>query len=233
MRSYEIFQGLAPELASEIIGFIRQDQRDVYRTTLASLAVQRKLRPVFVQRKSGAQQAVWLHNTLKLRPSESIGEHLIQVWLLKEHADLLVLFLDTLGVAHDGEGAVEDLPDEIDESKLEEAVNAILHKFPVPVVTIYLYVFQLQRPGGWDEMARLLEQRKDDLRLKGEMVPLPGDPPAPSSTPAKKEEVKDETPPEAEATSDEAEEKAPAKKKKAAKKKAAKKKAAAKKKSAE
>jgi hypothetical protein len=60
-------------------------------------------------------------------------------------------------IAHDGEGAVEDLPEELDPAALLTAVNSLLETHSAPAVWLYLHLFQLQKPEGWEALGSLLE----------------------------------------------------------------------------
>ena len=62
-----------------------------------------------MQRKPAKAQIEWLVKNIKLKGSEEIAEHVIQLWLMKAHQNLLIQFLDGIGIEHDGEGAAEDL----------------------------------------------------------------------------------------------------------------------------
>jgi hypothetical protein len=157
MKACEIFQKLDPALGSEIIGFLREEQKDVYRATVTTLAQHRHLRPQFVQKKSRAEQAAWILETLKFKTSESIGEQLLQVWLMKSQTAMLAEFLDALGITHDGKGAVEEIPPDLDGSKVQPAVGKLLEKFPADKVAIYLHIFQLQQSGGWPAISAAIE----------------------------------------------------------------------------
>lgn len=93
-----------------------------------------------------------------------MGEHLFQLYFMKGNEELLVTFCDTMGIEHDGKGAVEgELPESLDAGKAKEAVDALLTKFDSRLVTAYLNVFNLQSPGGWDTITAILES---DDRLK-------------------------------------------------------------------
>jgi hypothetical protein len=157
MRAYQIFQQISEAQSREIFHFLRTEEKEVYRSTVASLAGHRKLRPVFIQRKSPEQQYAWLHKTCQLMGSEEIDGHILQIWLLKAHQPMLVSFLDGLKIAHDGEGAAEDLPDTLNERKLKKTVNSLIDEYGGDTVAIYLRTFQLQKPGGWPEIASVLE----------------------------------------------------------------------------
>lgn len=158
MKSYEIFQEMNPETVVSVFQYLRDEQREVYTASLSSLASSRKLRPVFVQRKPAAAQIDWLAKNIKLKGSEEIAEHVIQLWLMKAHQDMLVTFLDGVGIEHDGEGAAEDLPEELNAKKLKSTVTKLLKAHDPEAVRIYLHVFQLQRPGGWDELTKLIAE---------------------------------------------------------------------------
>lgn len=162
MKAFEMFQGMSGEFAAAMLQYFRDEERDVYRSAVASLAADRKLRPVFIQRKPAADQIAWMVKTLKLRTSDEIGEQLLQVWLLKSRQEMLVQFLDALGIEHDEDGSVEDLPDNLDGDKLAGAVDALLAKFPAPEVIIYLHMFQHQTDDGWPALAEILDS---DARL--------------------------------------------------------------------
>lgn len=167
MTANEIMQAMSPELGREVLLFFRETDRPVYKTTLATLAEKRKLRPVFLQRKSVDQQVSWLLETLKMKSSEQVSEHLLQVWLMRARGGMLVDFLDAAEIKHDGEGGVDDLPESLEASKVKSAVDALLEKYPAEEVAIYLHVFQKQTESGWPELAAELEGRSE-LRLGGE-----------------------------------------------------------------
>ena len=163
MRAYQLFQSISPALAEDVFRNLRETNRDVYKGVVLSLAQERRLRPIFIQRKPVEAQIDWLVKTAKLKQSDGVDEHILQVWLLKSHKDLLVEFLDQLGISHDGEGSVDELPDELDDTKLRAAIDAVLTSRPGELVATYLWVFVMQKPDGW---ALLNELLRSDPRLR-------------------------------------------------------------------
>jgi hypothetical protein len=164
VNAHQIYQNADPALITELFTWLRDEERDLYKNTVTSLAQDRKLRPVFIQKKSLPDQYKWLHKTLKLKSTDMMGEHLFQLFFMKGNEDLLVTFCDAMGIEHDGKGSVEgELPKELDADKAKGAVDALLAKFDAKLVTAYLYVFNLQTEGGWDSITALLES---DDRLK-------------------------------------------------------------------
>lgn len=183
MKPHELFKQVDPAVVTELFTAFREEERDVYKSALASLAQSRKLRPVFIQKKPVPQQIAWMHKTLTLRGSDMVGENLLQVWFMKFQQPLLVKFCDGMGISHNGEGSVEgELPSELDAGKLKETVDALYAEFNPRVVSLYLHVFNMQRPGGWDSLAEVLSgdervilgkepETKDRQEAPGEAVP--------------------------------------------------------------
>ncbi|MDF1860720.1 MAG: hypothetical protein P1U87_10935 [Verrucomicrobiales bacterium] len=202
MKAYEIFQGMSPETAASVFQYLRDEQREVYTASLSTLAGNRKLRPVFVQRKPAADQIAWLSKNISLRGSDEIAEHVVQLWLMKAHQELLVQFLDGVGIEHDGEGAAEDLPEELDAKKLKSTVTKLLKDHDPEVVRVYLHVFQLQRPEGWAALNELVAETPE-LQFGSEEAPA-------KEEPVKEEPVKEEPAAEAEEPVEEAEAEEPA-----------------------
>ena len=159
MKTHEIYQQLDPALVQEMFLFFRETERDLYKSAVASLASNRKLRPVFITKKPVTDQIAWLHKTLKLRSSDIIGEHLFQAWFMKGQQPLLVDFCDSMDIAHNGEGTVEgELPEDLDPDKLKTTLDTLVEKHDPKLVTLYLRVFNLQTATGWPTVATVLEE---------------------------------------------------------------------------
>lgn len=163
MKAFEVYQQVDPALVTEMFLWVRDNERQLYKSAVASLTAARKLRPVFVEKKPVPEQIAWLHKTLKLRTSDTLGEHLFQAYFMKGQKELLIAFCDGMGIEHDGEGSVEgSLPDTLDDGKLQATIDSLLEAHDPKLVTLYLRIFNLQTPDGWDNLGKILE---DDERL--------------------------------------------------------------------
>lgn len=164
MKAYEIYQEVDSALVVEMCQWLRSNEKELYNNALGSLAANRKLRPIFVQRKKPNDQAVWLHKTLKLRTSDTVGEHLFQVWFMKGQKEILKSFCDGMGIGHDGEGQVEgDLPETLDADKLKSTIDTLLGDNDAKLIAVYLHIFNLQTQAGWQSLTEALAS---DERLK-------------------------------------------------------------------
>lgn len=153
-----MFHTMTPQTSQAITGWLRETEKQVFQSALASLAAQRKLRPIFVARKSRTEQIAWMAEQLKSKLNEAIGENLLQIWLMKGRPAMLVTFLDAIGVPHDGKGGVEgELPAQLDPEKVKAGAAALLAAHPAEEVAIYLNLFQLQQLGGWPELQAVID----------------------------------------------------------------------------
>ena len=137
--------------------WMRDTDRDLYKTALSSLATNRKLRTSYIQKKPVTQQIEWMHKTLQLKTSDMIGEHLLQVYFMKGQEEMLAAFCDGLEIAHDGKGQVEaELPESLDADKLKITVDGLIEKYDPALVALYLHTFNIQTPDGWTALSDIL-----------------------------------------------------------------------------
>ena len=163
MKAHELYAAVDPALVTQMLDWFRSNDRNVYKSAVATLAANRKLRPVFVEKKPLADQYAWIHKTLKINACDTIGEHLLQAYLMAGQQSLLAMFCDGMGIAHDGRGSVVgDLPKKLDAERLDATIERLVGVFEPKLLTLYLRCFNLQVPGGWPELTAKLES---DARL--------------------------------------------------------------------
>ena len=163
MKAYEIYSAVDPSIVNQMLDWFRSHDRNVYKSAVASLAENRKLRPVFVEKKSMAEQYAWIHKTLKINACNTIGEHLMQAYLMAGQQPLLAMFCDGMGIPHDGKGSVVgELPKNFDADRINATIDDLLASFDPKLVTLYLRCFNLQAPNGWHELS---EKLASDPRL--------------------------------------------------------------------
>ena len=157
VKAHELYNAVDPALVTQMLDWFRDNDRNVYKSAVATLAQSRKLRLVFIQKKPVPEQYAWILKTLRGRQADTVGEHLLQAWFMAGNQPMLAKFCDAMGIQHDGKGSVTgDLPEEIDAAKLDAAVDALLESFDPKLVSLYLHVFNLQTPGGWDSLTAKL-----------------------------------------------------------------------------
>ena len=161
MNAEEIFRSF-PQ-ASETLVELRSQNRDAYRGTMNTLASRRKLRPVFLEKKTGPERHAWMVAELAKHSNADLSIEVLFGWLMKCRAPMIKTFLDTLGIEHDGAGIIASLPAEPARMKLSAAVEVLLASNPAWVVAIYLNLFCEMDTAKWPHLRELVAT---DYRLQ-------------------------------------------------------------------
>lgn len=176
MKAHELFEHMSPELAADVFRYLQSEQKPVYKAAIQGLANQRKLRPVFVERKPPQERHPWMKAALGRAISNMLATHLLQSWLLGAHKPMLCTFLDSLGIAHDDDGTVEQIPAAPPKEKVAGAVAQLLAAHNPETVAVYLHAFrQMDSAAEWPALRQILDE---DPRLRigarGEVAPASG-----------------------------------------------------------
>jgi hypothetical protein len=147
---------MPPAACSAILADLHENEKQLYRNLIENLAVQRKLRPVFVERKPRDERFAWIKEALGRRQNESIAANLLQIWLVNRHSAMLCDFLDSLGIKHDENGTVDHIPPQPEKPALENAVRLLLEKYDPAIVSVYLHAFQALDDTGWPLLEEII-----------------------------------------------------------------------------
>ncbi len=163
MSPHEIFARMTAAQAATIFSHLFEKEKPLYKATIDTLAKQRKLRPVFVERKPRNDRFAWMREVIGRPVNDSVAAHLLQIWLVGSQSAMLCDFLDGLGIKHDENGTIEQLPDAPSREALEKVIDSLLAKHDPATVAIYLNAFQALDEKGWESLAEILAI---DARLK-------------------------------------------------------------------
>jgi len=162
LTSHELIGFMSPALANDILNFTFESDKPAYKATMAAVAEARKLRPVFLERQPRDARQTMMLAALARPNLEGAAAALLRAWLVKKHAQLLIDFLDALGIPHEN-GVVEDLPGAMADDKLKAAVEKVLAQHPHEVVAVYLNAFNDMNAAHWPNLKAILES---DARLQ-------------------------------------------------------------------
>jgi len=164
LKPHEIIAHLSPELSAEFFTHLQRQEKQLYKATIETLAKQRRFRATFIEKKQPAERHAWMKDALGRTQNITVAAHVLQIWFISAHKDLLCDFLDALKIEHDENGTVEQLPESPDKASLKAAVETLLAKHPVGIVAAYLHSFQaLHDEQGWPPLEEILAE---DGRLK-------------------------------------------------------------------
>ena len=155
MTSYEMFATIPRELGNRILEEMAGEDKAFYRGILDAVAQARKVRVVYLERQPRIDRHALVVTTLARPSMEPTAANLLRTWFLKKQNQLLIDFLDALGVQHE-KGIVEDLPDKVEDEKVKSAVGALLGKHPADVVSLYLHSFLHLNDVHWHNLEEIL-----------------------------------------------------------------------------
>lgn len=155
MTSYEMFAMMPQGLATRILEEMAAEDKAFYRGLLDGVAQARKVRLVYMERQPRTDRHQLVAATLARPAMEPAAANLLRTWFLKKQNQLLIDFLDALGVTHE-KGVVDDLPGKVDDEKIKAAVDTLLAKHPPDVVALYLHSFLHLNDVHWHNLEELL-----------------------------------------------------------------------------
>lgn len=162
LTSHELLGFMSPTLATDILQFTFESDKQAYKATVAAVAQAKHVRPVFLERQSRETRHLSMLSALTKPQLDAAAGALLRAWLVKKHKAMLVDFLNALNIPNE-EGVVEDLPPGVDDAKLKAAVELLLGKYQHEVVAVYLNAFNDMNTANWPNLKAMLES---DSRLQ-------------------------------------------------------------------
>ncbi len=163
LKTHEIFAHMPPAQVAQLFTYLRENEKPLYQATMDTLAKQRKLRAIFLEKKPLPERHAWMQAIIGKSVNASVAAHLLQIWLVGAHVKMLCDFLDALGITHDENGTIEELPPAPPKAEIQKAVETLLEKHDRESVAIYLHAFQAMDDEGWSSLEEVLAE---DERLK-------------------------------------------------------------------
>ena len=159
----DIFARMPPAVAAQLFAHLHETEKPLYKATIDTLAKQRNLRPIFIERKPREERFAWMREMVAKKQNQDVAAHLLQIWFVGAHSKLLCDFLDALGISHDENGTIEEMPEAPSKEALATAIDECFTKHDAKVVAVYLNAFQALDEDGWPTLAELLAE---DPRLR-------------------------------------------------------------------
>jgi hypothetical protein len=123
MRPYQVFAQLPVEQAHALLRTLSEKAPVAWAQALGLTAGVLKARPVFLQRQPLERRLELARRALCRVSSDVVAEEMLAVYFLECRNELLVEWLDLLGVAHE-KGTLDGEPVEPSAPKLRDAVRS-------------------------------------------------------------------------------------------------------------
>jgi hypothetical protein len=156
MRSYQVFAAMSRERATAVMKNLAEKAPGAYAQTLQLAALAMKARPVYLQRQPADRRADAIRRALSRVSSDPIAGETLAVYFLECRKELLVEWLDTVGLEHDEGSLAQETPEPPSEKKLREATESFLAVDGDPDRRLVLLAFAAQDAIEWPVLDALL-----------------------------------------------------------------------------
>lgn len=123
MRSYQVFARMPPEQAVHVVKALAEKAPAVFAQAVAVASAAMKARPVYLQRQPLEKRAAAVRRTLARVAANDVASEVLAVYFLECRKDLLVEWLDGVGLAHEDGTLADDLPPPPPDDDLRAAVE--------------------------------------------------------------------------------------------------------------
>jgi len=157
MRSFQVFASMSPEQAVGMMRGLKESSPAMFRQAVDAAAVAIKARPVYLRRQPFEKRAEAIRRALARVAANPVADELLATYFLECRKDLLVDWLDRLGLAHEDGMLEEDAPSEPEAESLAKAVDAFLAVDDDPDRELLLRAFAAQQAVEWPGLDARLE----------------------------------------------------------------------------
>ncbi len=149
MRSYQVFAAMSPERASAFLLTLQEKAPAMFAQAVAAASAAMKARPVYLSRLPFEKRAQAVRRALARVSANPVAEELLAVYFLDCRKDLLVEWLDTLGIEHEQGTLRADAPPPPPDAELARAVESFRARGSDPDRELLLRAFAAQRAIDW------------------------------------------------------------------------------------
>jgi hypothetical protein len=129
MRPHQLFATMSPDQARTLLDALKEKAPVAYAQSIGLTAGALKARPVFLQRQPPERRSEMIRKALGRVVSDPIAEEMLAVYFLECRNELLVEWLDAIGLEHEkGTLKGDDPPPEPEAKQLEKHVASYREK---------------------------------------------------------------------------------------------------------
>jgi hypothetical protein len=158
MRSYQVFAAMSADRAQAVMRGLSESSPQMYKQALAVASAAMNARPVYLQKQPLEKQALAVRRALSRVAANAAAEELLAMYFLDCRKELLIEWLDTLGIEHDEGTLKDDNPVAPDAEALVKARDAFCGKDEEGDRALLLRAFAAQSAIDWPDLEALFEQ---------------------------------------------------------------------------
>ncbi len=157
MRAYQVFAAMSPERAVEVLRILAEKSPATFSQALLAAAGALNLRPVYLKRQSFENRAQTVRRAMARIGANAVAEEILATYFLECRSELLVEWLDSLGLEHDEGTLKSNAPEQPTKKKMEQALQKFLDADPDR--DLLVRAFASQTAVEWPVLDALLESK--------------------------------------------------------------------------
>ena len=159
MRSYQVFAAMSPERATDVMRGIAEAAPVMFASALQLAGATLKTRPTYLQRQPFDRRAAAIRRALARVAANGIAEETLAVYFTECRKDLLIEWLDLLGVKHEDGILSDEAPPPPAEAELRETTKRFLGAGDDADRELLLRAFAAQESIDWPILEALLDAK--------------------------------------------------------------------------
>jgi hypothetical protein len=157
MRSYQIFAAMPPDRAVAVMSELSKNAPQMFKQALFVASTSMNARPTYLQRQPFEKQVAAVRRALSRVAADGVAEEILAVYFLECRKELLVEWLDLLGIEHE-DGILEgDSPAAPKKAELQKARDTFCGVDGDDDRSLLLNAFAAQSAINWPDLEMLLE----------------------------------------------------------------------------
>ncbi len=157
MRSYQVFASMSRDHAITMMRALSKASPAMFRQAVDAAALAIKARPVYMRRQPFEKRAEAVRRAMSRVAANPVADELLAVYFLECRKELLVEWLDLVGLAHEDGTLEDDEPAQPQEKALLEAADRYLAADDDADRELLLRAFAAQQVVEWPVLDARLE----------------------------------------------------------------------------
>ncbi len=157
MRAFQIFASMSSEQNAALLEKVAESSPITFRSGMAAACEVLKVRPVYLKKQPFEKKASLIRRTLSRVTSNTLAEEFFAIYFLECRKDLLVEWLDALGLEHEDGTLSDDEPAAPDAGALEKTFREFLARDEDTDRPLLVKAFASQAAIDWPALDALVE----------------------------------------------------------------------------
>ena len=158
MRAYQVFAAMSPDRAAAVMSGLSENAPQMFKQALFAASASMNARPIYLQRQPFEKQVGAVRRALSRVAANGVAEEILAVYFLECRKELLVEWLDLLGIEHE-DGILEaDSPEAPEKAVLQKARDSFCGVDDDADRPLLLNAFAAQSAIDWPDLEALLDK---------------------------------------------------------------------------